>query len=93
MYITWQKEICEKCSPDGQIIEQDRIAASLLDKNRLLNLIQNFILYDSNIKKIARHQQFFAVNKAMNRINGTDGRHQGAELYGIRREAANHLQW
>ena len=70
--IAWQKEICEKCTPDGQILEQDRVAVSLLDKNRLLSLINYFILYDNNIKKIARHQQFFAINRAMDRINGKD---------------------
>ncbi len=69
----WQKEMCQKCSPNGQILEQDRIAASMLDKKRLLSLIRDFILYDSNIKKIARHQQFFAVKKTMDRINGVDG--------------------
>lgn len=69
----WQKEICEKCTPDGQILEQDRVAVSLLDKNRLLSIINYFILYDNNIKKIARHQQFFAINRAMDRINGKDG--------------------
>ncbi len=71
--IDWQKEICQKCSPDGQIREQDRIVVSMLDKRRLLELVQNYILFDNNIKKIARHQQYFAINKAMARINGTDG--------------------
>ncbi len=70
----WQNEVCRKCSPDGEILEQDKIAASLLDKNRLLDLVQNFILYDNNIKKIARHQQYFAINKSMDRINGIDGK-------------------
>ncbi|MGL4485112.1 MAG: type I restriction endonuclease subunit R [Anaerovoracaceae bacterium] len=68
----WQKEIVEKCSPDGQILEQDRIAASLLDRRRLLDLTKYYILYDSNIKKIARHQQYFAIEKTMNRIEGRD---------------------
>lgn len=67
--LEWQKEICLKCSPDGQIIEQDRIAVSLLERRRLLDIIKYFIIYDSNIKKVARHQQFFAVNNAMERIN------------------------
>ncbi len=70
--IEWQKEICQKCSPNGNITEQDRVCASMLDKTRLLTLIRDFILYDSNIKKIARHQQFFAVQNAMARINGKD---------------------
>lgn len=69
----WQDEICRKCSPDGSILEQDKIAVSLLSKTRLLDLVQNFILFDNNIKKIARHQQYFAINKSMDRINGKDG--------------------
>lgn len=70
--IDWQKGICENCSPDGRILEQDRIAASLFDKKRFLTLIHDYILYDSNIKKICRHQQFFAVENAMKRIDGLD---------------------
>lgn len=72
--ITWQKELCEKCSPDGQILEQDKVTVSLLDRKRLLDLTKYFILYDSNIKKIARHQQFFAIGNAMDRIDGKDGK-------------------
>ena len=51
---------------------QDRVIASMLDKKRLLDLIKNFILYDANVKKICRYQQFFAVNKAIDRICGND---------------------
>jgi len=72
--IEWQTELCRKYSPDGQIREQDRVAASMLDKKRLLDLAQNFTLYDNNIKKIARHQQYFAIIKSMDRIGGKDGK-------------------
>lgn len=72
--VEWQEEICKRCSPDGNIVEQDRVIASLLDKKRLLTLIHDYILYDSNIKKICRHQQFFAVENAIKRINGEDGK-------------------
>ncbi len=70
--VEWQKDICQKCSPDGNILEQDRITVSLLDKKRFLTLIHDYIIYDSNIKKICRHQQFFAVENAIKRINGED---------------------
>ncbi len=72
--IEWQESICRKCLPDKQIIEQDRITASLLDQKRLLEIIESFILYDNNIKKVARHQQYFAVKHAMSRIKGEDGK-------------------
>lgn len=70
----WQKDICKRCTPDGNIIEQDRTAASLFDKRRFLTLIRDYILYDSNIKKICRHQQFFAVENAIKRISGEDNK-------------------
>lgn len=70
--LTWQKELCEKVSPDGQILEQDRIAVSMLSRKRLLDIIENYILFDANIKKVARHQQYFAIQSCMNRLNGTD---------------------
>lgn len=69
----WQKEWCEKCTPDGHILEQDKITVSLLEKHRLLELVRSFIIFDNGIKKIARHQQFFAIQKAMERINHLDG--------------------
>ena len=71
----WQQTICEKyINEDKQIVLQDRITASLLDQKRLLNFIDSYMLYDSNIKKVARHQQYFAVEKAMQRIKGEDNK-------------------
>lgn len=64
----WHDEWCRKCSPDGEIREQDRALVSLLHPERLLDLIQNFIIYDNNVKKVARYKQYFAVKKCMNRI-------------------------
>ncbi|MBT2663932.1 type I restriction endonuclease subunit R [Bacillus sp. ISL-4] len=51
---------------------QDILTAGMLTKESLLDLIRNFIVYEPvegrTIKKLARYQQFRAVNKAMNRI-------------------------
>jgi type I restriction enzyme R subunit len=69
----WLKTLCRKCSPDGEVVEQDRSLISLLEPGRLLELIRHFIIYDNNIKKIARYKQFFAVKKCLNRINQEDG--------------------
>lgn len=69
----WQEELCRKYLPDGDVLEQDKTVVSMLTRNRLLDLIRNFIIFDNGIKKIARHQQYFAVNKSIDRINGADG--------------------
>ncbi len=70
----WLNTWCRKCSPDGQIKEQDRALISLLHPERLLDLIRNFIIYDNNVKKICRYKQYFAVKKCMDRILLRDGK-------------------
>lgn len=51
---------------------QDILTSGMLTKENLLDLIRNFIVYEPvegrTIKKLARYQQFRAVNKAINRI-------------------------
>jgi type I restriction enzyme R subunit len=68
-----QTALCKKHLDAVPFTVQDRTVVSMLDRKRLLDLIKNFILYDSHIKKICRHQQYFAVNKTIDRINGKDG--------------------
>ncbi|WP_449240991.1 type I restriction endonuclease subunit R [Desulfoscipio gibsoniae] len=70
----WQQEKCNKVSPDGRVTEQDRTIVSMLSRDRLPELIRHFILYDNNVKKIARYQQFFGIQAAMKRIKGEDGK-------------------
>lgn len=68
----WLEKQCQRFTPDGEILEQDRAMISLLDTDRLISILKHFIIYDNNVKKIARYKQFFAVNKCMDRIKGED---------------------
>lgn len=69
----WLNDWCRKCSPDGQVVEQDRALISLFAPPRVLELMRYFIIYDHNIKKIARYKQYFSIKKAMDRIKLMDG--------------------
>lgn len=71
--VQWQEEAAKRYVDDGHIAEQDKVIVSMLSKQRLLNLVRFFILYDSGVKKIARYQQFFGVENTMRRIHGEDG--------------------
>ncbi len=53
--------------------EQDRIVDSLFQKDRLLDLCRNYVIYDAGVKKMARYQQYFAVKKIFERITKDDG--------------------
>ncbi len=46
----------------------------LFRRKRLLELVRNFILYDNGVKKIARYQQFFAIQKTLARLYETPRR-------------------
>ena len=48
--------------------EQDRAIVSLLDPARLLELTYQFMVYDGGVKKIARYQQYFAVEATLERV-------------------------
>lgn len=50
------------------VTEQDKLIYNLCRKDRLLDLMFHFILFDDGAKKIARYQQYFAVKETLNRI-------------------------
>ena len=51
----------------------DRHLISLCQKERLLDLIYNFIVFDSGVKKMCRHNQYFGVIAARQRIKAKEG--------------------
>lgn len=63
--------------------EQDRALYSLLRPQRLLELIYQFIVFDSGEKKIARYQQYFAVKETIRRVAHLDaeGKRNGGVIW------------
>lgn len=47
---------------------QDLLVAATLRKEAVLDLMWNFIVYDGKVKKLARYQQYRAVNKTIERM-------------------------
>ncbi|MDO4570576.1 MAG: HsdR family type I site-specific deoxyribonuclease [Planctomycetia bacterium] len=64
----WLEKSVWKYIPGHTSMEQDRVIVSLLSKQRLFSLIRHYVFYDSNVKKIARYQQFFGVENILRRI-------------------------
>lgn len=54
--------------------EQDRCLVSLFSKERVMELIRYFVLFDANVKKICRYQQYFAVRAIMATLRQRDER-------------------
>ncbi len=73
----------EKASEYARTVtEQDKYLYCLCRPERLLDLVFNFVVFDSGIKKITRYQQFFAIKKALSRIRILEqGKRQGGVIW------------
>lgn len=73
---------------DVEDFGQNLFLQGLLEKNNLLDIMRNFLLYEADnesgtkIKKICRYQQFRAVNKTIERLkNGRDSLSRGGVIW------------
>jgi len=69
-YLTWK----EDSDIDNPL---DRGLTQLCRKERFLELIHDFILFDAGIKKLCRHNQYFAVRASQARVR----RHEGGIIW------------
>jgi len=76
-YVPWKscyplakEQLAEKIG--WEPTEQDQMLAGLLSKQNLLDMARNFVVFDREggkiVKKVARYQQFEAVNRSIDRI-------------------------
>ena len=67
-YVEKQNELLNKTVIGRQVTKQDRDIISLFEKERFLELIKDFIIFEAGTKKICRYQQYFAVEAMLERI-------------------------
>lgn len=65
-YLTWKE-------PGEEENTLDRGLLQLCNKHRFLELMHDFIAFDAGIKKICRHNQYFGVKAAQERIRKREG--------------------
>ena len=65
------KFIEEKVSEECNIVEQQ--CYRIFQKERFLDIIHNFIIYDSGIKKVCRYNQFYAIKRCEKRLRRNQG--------------------
>lgn len=69
---SWLQRELGKTVIDRIPTNQDKNIVSLFHPERLLELTRYFILFDNNVKKITRYQQYFAVRAIINAIQTRD---------------------
>ena len=62
---------------------QDRTILALCKPQRLMDLVYKFIVFDGGDKKIARYQQYFAIEETLKRVNKLDkeGQRKGGVVW------------
>lgn len=69
---------------DRVVTQQDRTLYGLCRPERLLDMMRRFTVFDGGIRKVARHQQVFAVRRATDTIRQEDmngGGRQGGVIW------------
>lgn len=70
--LDWLTNTLNKTVQNRKVTKQDQDIVSLCSPERLLEFIQFFILFDKNVKKIARYQQYFGVKEIARRVEERD---------------------
>jgi type I restriction enzyme R subunit len=65
-YLTWKED-------SGVENPMDRALLQLCEKERLLDLIHNFVVFDAGVKKLCRHNQYFGVRAAQPFVQKREG--------------------
>jgi type I restriction enzyme, R subunit len=65
-YLKWKEDSDVENPLDRQILQ-------VCQKERFLEIIHDFIVYDAGIKKICRHNQYFGVKAAQKRVKEREG--------------------
>lgn len=68
----WFQKTLSKVVSDRLPTVQDQNLISLFHPKRILEIMRFFTLYDKNVKKIARYQQYFAIKEILRTIKDAD---------------------
>ena len=66
-----------------EVTAQDKALYALCRPDRLLDIVRRFTVFDGGVRKIARHQQFFGIRAAVERVRQReiDGRRKGGVIW------------
>ena len=91
-YSVWKYENDEKEVIENKIEElnlermatyQDKIFTAMMTPERLIEITRYFVLFDANVKKVCRYQQYYAVKNIVSTITNynTDGNRQSGIIW------------
>lgn len=62
-FLRWKEDI-----EDNSLLQLDKYLIKICNKNRLLELIRDFVLFDAGVKKLPRYHQYFGIKAAQEHV-------------------------
>ena len=69
-WLHWKEDDFQPAAGDNSLLRE---LGQLCRKNRLLEIIHDFMVFDAGAKKICRHNQYFGVKAAQSRVQRREG--------------------
>ena len=69
-YLRWKEAEANPAAEDNALLRE---LGQLCRKDRLLEIVHDFLVYDAGVKKVARHNQYFGVRAAQQRVRQREG--------------------
>ena len=69
-WLRWKEQEPSNATDDNPVLQE---LSQLCDKKRLLEIVHDFIVFDTGNKKICRHNQYFGVRAAQECVNQREG--------------------
>ena len=69
-WLRWKEAEAHPAAGDNPLLRE---LSQLCRKERLLEIIHDFVVFDAGVKKICRHNQYFGVHAAQEHVEGHEG--------------------
>ena len=69
-WLRWKEAAAHAAAGDNPLLRE---LSQLCSKDRLLEIIHDFMVFDAGIKKVCRHNQYFGVRAAQGRVKRRQG--------------------
>ena len=69
-WLRWKEAAAHPAAGENPLLRE---LSQLFDKERLLEIVHNFMVFDAGVKKICRHNQYFGVRAAQAHVKRREG--------------------
>ena len=69
-WMRWKESDADPTAGDSPLLRE---LSQLCNKSRLLEIVHNFMVFDAGVKKVCRHNQYFGVQAAHERVQRREG--------------------